>query len=542
MCAPESKGHPTVPGFREVFRAYEVCRRRKRSRPDAIRFEMRALDETWALTSRIASGRYSPSRSVCFVARGAKPREVYAAAFRDRVVHHLLVSALEPFFERRFIADSFACRRHKGTHKATSRLSRFLRAATDNGRVRAYALKLDIRNFFPTIDKNVLWGVVERRTRRFRHPYRDTVLGLLRTVVFHDPTKAFFLACPESELARVPPHKRLGAFGPDRGLPIGNLTSQFLANCLLDELDQYVKRTLKVRWYLRYVDDMILVSRDPDSLRAWAVQIERFLRDHLHLELNQDATRLFPVSRGVDCLGYVVRPHYTLVRRRVVGHLRARLTALGHRLLKTDGRILQCNVAAAREAGLVSSLNSYLGHFRHARTANTLAGVMADYPWVRWFVEFRMDRKGHRVAQDRFAPPRSFRCLRDQWSFFRFVLQGHELLPPGERPVLFVRIGRFYEMFEEDAAFGVGVLGLRDLEPRKGFRRRCGFRKDRLDVFVGKAVEVGRVVAVVEETGRPLGRVQQRFLDSIYRRFDHEEDLLGIAGIVRRVGAGHPGR
>ncbi len=151
MCAPESEGRPTWPGFLDLWRAYEACRRRKRSRPEAIRFEMRALDEVWGLHSRLASGRYAPSRSACFVARGAKPREVYAAAFRDRVVHHLVVGPLEEHFERLFIHDSYACRPGKGTHAAVERLSRFLRSATSSGRVRAWAMKLDIRNFFPSI-------------------------------------------------------------------------------------------------------------------------------------------------------------------------------------------------------------------------------------------------------------------------------------------------------------------------------------------------------------------------------------------------------
>jgi hypothetical protein len=506
-----------------------------------MRFEMSALDQTWSLTSRIASGSYQPSRSVCFVAKGSKPREVYAAAFTDRIVHHLLVSALEPFFEKRFIFDSFACRRKKGTHKAVDRLSYFIRAATNCGRVRAFALKLDIKNFFPSIDKKVLWEVVQRRTRRFSHPFREVILALLQVVLFHDPTKDFHLACPRSELERVPHHKRLGALGPGKGLPIGNLTSQFLANVLLNELDQFVKRTLKVRWYLRYVDDMILVSRDKECLRSWALAIEDFLRQRLRLELNSDATRLVPVSWGVDCLGYIVRPFYRLVRRRVVGHMSDRLMALTLRTIRLQGSLVRCDVAEGRGAGLVATLNSYLGHFRHARTANTFKRVLTEFPWVGWLVEFRQDPSGHWVARDRFKPPRSFRCLRDQWSFFRFILEGHQLLRPG-RTLLFVQVGKFYEMFEADADFAIRRLGLRALEPRKGFRRRCGFRKDHLDIFVHRAIGLGVDVVVVEETGRPLGRVQERLVCSFYRRIEDDQDLSRIMGMLPRMESKSTGR
>ncbi len=532
-----------VPGFREVWKAYEVCRRRKRSRPDAIRFEMRALDETWALTFRLASGRYVPSRAVCFVANESKPREVFAAAFRDRVVHHLVVSALEPFFERRFIADSYACRRKKGTHRAVERLSHFLRAATDNGRVRAYVLTLDIQNFVPSMDKNVLWRVIEDNARFFEHPHRDALLGILKAVLFHDPTRDFVLACPKEDLQRVPAHKRLGALGPERGLPIGNLTSQFLANVLLNELDRFVKHELKVRWYVRYVDDLVLVDRDPGTLQRWASQIEAFLRERLALSLNPDATEVVPASRGVDFLGYIVRPHYRLVRRRVIGNLWRRLQALERLLVRREHGLVCLDFAAAREHGLVSMLASYLGHFRHARSYRTVQRILAAFSWLCEFVRVVRDRKGHLVAREVFKPPRSFPCLRRQWFFFRHLLGGDGPLRENERPVLFVRIGRYYEMFEDDARWAIEALGLRPLEPRSGFAARCGFRKEHLDLFVRRALDAGRGVGILEETGRTLGRVQERRISKFYRREDHEKrtDWACISGGVPRS-EGHDGR
>lgn len=521
------------PGFREVWSAYEACRRRKRNRPDAIRFEMRALDEAWGLTSRLASGRYVPSRPVCFVANESKPREVFAAAFRDRVVHHLLVSVLEPFFERRFIHDSFACRRRKGTHRAVERLTRFLRAATLHGRVRAYALHLDVRNFFPSIHKGVLWGIVERQCRHFRHPMRQEVLSTLRTVVFHDPTRNFVLACPRKDIEKVPAHKRLGALGPERGLPIGNLTSQFLANVLLNELDQFVKHTLKARWYVRYVDDLVLVHRDPAVLEEWGRRIEGFLQERLSLSLNQDATRLVPVSRGVDFLGYVVRPRYRLVRRRVVGHLWNRLVAFERQVLRRDANIV--DLEAARACGLVETLNSYLGHFRHARTARTLIRLALAFPWLRDFVSLRPGKRGGFVAGERFKPPRSFPSLWFQWSFFRRQL-AQEV---GEHGVLFLQVGRFFEMFEQDAEWGRAELGLRSLEPRDGFRARCGFRRGDLDRFTRRALELGRVVMVVVETGHTLGRVKERLVRHVMGRSEDEAAMvMGGDADGARVGAG----
>lgn len=506
------------PGFREVWIAYEACRRRKRSRPDALRFEMRSLDETWSLAELLASGCYVPSRSVCFVVNESKPREVFAAALRDRVVHHLVVSVLEPFFERRFIADSYACRKNKGTHRAVERLTRFLRAATQNGQVRAYVLKLDIHNFFTSMDRNVAWRIVCDNVRSFEHPHRDNVLAILKVILFHDPTIDYILACPRKVLDQVPWHKRLGALGPDRGVPIGNLTSQFLANVVLNEIDRFVKHELKAHWYIRYMDDMVLVHRNPLVLREWAVAIEAFLRDRLSLSLNPDATSIRPASSGVDFLGYIVRPNYRLVRNRVIGNLLRRLWAFKHEIVKKDANIRILDLESARKGGLVSTLNSYLGHFRHARSYRTFQRVAMTFPWLSEFVIISPNQNGHLVARERYASSAKFRCLRFQWYFFRGLISEGLPLHEDTTQVLFVRVGRYYEMFEEDARWGIEALNLRPLEPRHGFSARCGFRKEHLDTFVRRTLELGRGVAVLEETGKTLGFVQERQISAIFRR------------------------
>ncbi len=345
--------------------------------------------------------------------------------------------------------------------------------------------------------------------------------------MFDDPTRNSVIACPGSELDRIPAEKRLGGLGPDRGLPIGNLTSQFLANVLLNELDQHVKHVLKVRWYLRYVDDMVLVSRDPAELRAWAGEVRRFLGARLSLALKEESPDVVPVSRGVDFLGYVVRPHYRLVRRRVVGNLWRRLEGMKVRLVREcrglEGgaagggptvRSAVLDVARARQEGVVPALNSYLGHFRHARATNTLRRIRDAFPYLEVFVEFCEKKPGVWVARDRFRPPRRFSDLVSQWCFFRRL--GRGLL--GERALLCLRIGRYYEMFDEDAEVGTGALGLRPLRPRKGFDRRCGWPRRDLERFVGQALTLGRDVVVVEETGRPLGHVMERQVAAIHRR------------------------
>lgn len=310
-----------------VYRAYRTCRRRKRGTRQVQRYEVALLDRLVETTDDLAARRWRPSCSVCFAVSRPKAREIHAAAFADRVVHHLLVPELERYCEPVFIHDLYSNRTGKGTHAAVRRLAHFMRRATVNGQQPAWYLQLDVRNFFNSIGHAVLKSLLQRRLARACHdPRRRDDLLWLSGLIIDGAQRVVYGGDPRA-LARVPSHKRLAEAGPGRGLPIGNLTSQFFANVYLNELDQFVKHRLKARYYLRYVDDMVLVDQDPERLRAWGEAIAGFLREHLGLTL-KDPWRLRPVDDGADFLGYIVRPWYRLVRRRVLGHLEERLRRL----------------------------------------------------------------------------------------------------------------------------------------------------------------------------------------------------------------------
>ena len=237
---------PDLYAFAALWRQYRACRRNKRNTYNALAFEVDAEAKLLALQQELRAHTYRPGRSICFITAGPKPREVFAADFRDRVVHHLLVSHQEAICEPRFIHDSFACRPGKGTLAASDRLMQFLRRVTHNGQRPAWALKLDVASFFPSIHKETLFEILRR------HVPHVELVWLTRTLLFHDPTTDYrFYArgrripAPGSEGYPVPERKSL--FGKDnvRGLPIGNLTSQFWANAYLNELDQFLKRTLR---------------------------------------------------------------------------------------------------------------------------------------------------------------------------------------------------------------------------------------------------------------------------------------------------------
>jgi retron-type reverse transcriptase len=239
-------------------------------------FEQNLEENLVSLHEELDSGSYRPCRSLCFIVEKPKLREIFAADFRDRVVHHVLVGHLEPQWERRFIHDSYACRWGKGTHKGVARLRSFTRKATANGSKMAWYLQLDVKGFFINLDRNILY-------QRLKAQEKDpTILWLIRVILFTKVTEnCRFRDARRKDFECLPEHKTLFKARLGCGLPIGNLTSQFFANVYLGALDQFVKHQLKARLYLRYCDDLVLLSENREELAEWERRIEAFLSAHL---------------------------------------------------------------------------------------------------------------------------------------------------------------------------------------------------------------------------------------------------------------------
>jgi len=347
-------------GFGSLYRSYLACRRGKRSTFNALRFEQDLEENLLRLEQELKGKTYKPKRSVCFTVTKPKPREIFAADFRDRIVHHVLVSRLEKIFEPLFIFDSWACRKCKGTHAAVKRLQSFMRTATLGGKQRAYYLQLDVSNFFMTIDKAALFGIISRYVKD------KDVLWLAETLIFHDPADNYIQRSPPDIASLVPKHKSLINAPEGKGLPIGNYSSQFLANVYLNELDQFIKHELKCRFYLRYVDDLVLLSGSREELDSWRLKIADFLNRELLLSLRPEY-KLRTVTNGVDFLGYVTRPGYILPRGRIVRNFVEKLSNWEHQ------DIWQ----------LQASLNSYMGHLKHADSRRLVAGLAEKHPWLK---------------------------------------------------------------------------------------------------------------------------------------------------------------
>jgi hypothetical protein len=478
--------------FENPHRQYLRCRRNKRNTLNALRFEARCEENLLALREGLVTRTYAPSRSVCFFAPGPKLRKIFAADFCDRVVHYVLVDHLERIWEPLFIHDSYACRPGKGAHAAVRRLQTFIRQASANGTRRAWYLQLDIRNYFLSIDCDILFAQVAARLAG-----DGDALWLAKVLIYHDCTELYLYRGPRGAYDRVPPHKTLFGAPKTKGLPIGNLNSQFFANVYLNGFDHFVKHTLKYRHYLRYCDDFVLLSPERGQLIDWHERIAAYLRDALALEVNTKRTRLRPVSDGIDFVGYFVRREYLLVRRRVVSQLKVKLREYQTDLVREGRNVRCCRFDGERLDTLFATLCSYLSHSRMASTYTLWRTLWERHPWLGQYFDFDPDA---RKLVRTYKAPRGFRRAVQQYRYYRWRFRGD---------VLLFQVGRFFEFYDTRDISIAQLLGLAPLGDNSR-DARYGFPVRLVGRCLRTLLRTGRSVALVLESKRYLTGVQVR--------------------------------
>ncbi len=316
---------PQIVSWENLVSASQKARRGKRNCVNVNRFEVNRERELIALQRELENHAYRPGSYRQFTIYEYKPRLISAAPYRDRVVHHALCKVIEPIFERTFIHDSYACRRGKGTHAAADRYTEF-------SRKNRYTLKFDIARYFDSIDHGVLYEELERKIAD------PDALWLLRLILVSQGDDG--LLWPSG-----------------RGIPIGNLTSQFFANVYLNRFDHWMKEEMKCRSYIRYVDDMVVLSDDKRWLHDLLPPVSGFL-EGLGLKIHPKKCQVFPVSEGCDFMGYRIWPDHRRLRK-----------ANGYRFARRWKRL-----AAAYRRGLIewealyASLMSWIGHASHANS------------------------------------------------------------------------------------------------------------------------------------------------------------------------------
>lgn len=311
--------------------AWEEFVKGKRSRKDVQEFQLHLMDNILFLCQDLKNKVYIHGGYHAFNISDPKPRNIHKATVRDRLLHHTIYRMLYPYFDKKFIHDSYSCRINKGTHKAMDRFQYFFRKVSKNNTKTCWVLKCDIKKFFASVDHNILKEILSKSL------FDKDILWLLGQVI--DSFQSTNSAIAENV---------------DCGLPLGNLTSQLLVNIYMNEFDQYIKRELKVKYYIRYADDFVILSEDKEYLNNLLRYIVVNLKEKLKLELHPDKVFIKTIASGVDFLGWVHFPKHRVLRR------------------STKRRVIK-NLKANKDNSMVAS---YKGLMSHGNTHKFLQSVL----------------------------------------------------------------------------------------------------------------------------------------------------------------------
>lgn len=369
-----------IPFFHSVVDAFRNCMKGKMTSPQAIEYLQIMEYDLPLLAYELWSGSYKPSTATAFVVKYPKYREVFAAAFRDRIVHHWIALRLNPLFEQRFVSQgdvSFNCRKGYGTDKCVTQCEEGLRRISDNYHNDAYLFRGDLEGFFMSIDKNILWRLLERFILRWRkrsesigfgglampEMYWDILMRATEKTVMHHPERDCYINSPKELWSHLAPNKSLFCCPNDKGEPIGNLTTQLFANFLMSYFDTYVQYLFRGKTYVyyRFVDDFVVACTDKDFLLAMIPKMEGFLRDKLKLTLHKDKRYIQPVSHGLLFVGTFIKPGRTYLSNRTLARFAERCNGFKSLLEREEVNILDLQ-------RIECVINSYMGFSKGRKT------------------------------------------------------------------------------------------------------------------------------------------------------------------------------
>lgn len=377
--------------YSDLRAAYEDTRQTKVNSNAHVEYEVDLELNLHNTCSDIYNWCYDPGPAKRFLCEEPVKREIFCSSFSHRVVCRLLYNYLAPVLEPTFIYDSYSCQKGKGTQFGRDRFAHQIRSCTENYQYPAYALEGDLSGYFMSIDRRILLDIVLLRVRKrlndkdiFGNRFgdildMDLIEYLTTLIIMRDPLKDCQLIGCEEDFADIPPQKLMENAPEGVGLAIGDITSQLFSNVYLDELDRFVKRQLKCKYYGRYVDDFHVVSRNKLYLLYVRMQIECFLRVRLRLKLHPHKTRIVRVDMGVMFLGAMVLPFRVYVSTRTVKKFHVKMNAIERRCMREE-------VPSAEELmHMRSVINSYLGHMMHFKARNIVQETLKDSPINKYF-------------------------------------------------------------------------------------------------------------------------------------------------------------
>lgn len=369
----------------DIFCAYYDARKHKRNTYNALEFELHLEHNLLQLYREIVEYRYNISPSICFIVDKPVKREIFAANFRDRIVHHYVISKLMHIFENQFIYDSYSCRVGKGNLFGIRRLEHFVRSCSRNYTQQAYILKMDIQGFFMNINKNLLRDKVVRLVeRKYAGEDKDIILYLLSLIILNDPTKNCRIKGKFSNWNGLPLSKSLFYTSSECGLPIGNLTSQIFANYYLNAFDHFMKEKLRLKYFGRYVDDFFVVHSDKEFLKGIVSIVRDYLKNTLGLTLHPNKVYLQSVYCGVGFVGGFARCFRTRMSKRTKRNFSELVKSVRH-----CDFLIQTFPEDRKQ--LEARINSYLGICQHFKEYRFCLRLLTSLP-ISFLMEYAKEK------------------------------------------------------------------------------------------------------------------------------------------------------
>lgn len=348
----------------DVFQAYYKCRKNKRNKKDCLEYDLDYEIHLIKLWENIKKGDYKVSPFSVFIVDKPVKREIFASSFEDRIVHHLIVMKLESLLEKEFIYDSYSCRVGRGTHFGINRVSKFIRKCSNNYQEECYVLKLDIKGYFMSINRLILIKKLESfLERKYFYPDKEVLTTLFKKVILNEVIKGCVIKSPKDKWGNLPNSKSLFHSKENCGLPIGNYTSQVFANFYLNEFDHFIKSKLKIKYYGRYVDDFVLVSKDKVKLVNAIPLIKEYLKEKLDLELHPKKIYFQDSTHSVEFLGSYIKHWRSYITPRIKNSFYLSVKEINNDLLK--GKLTK-----GEKTKVQARLNSHLGTLVHNNTYN----------------------------------------------------------------------------------------------------------------------------------------------------------------------------
>ncbi len=367
MAHTYNKLYNEITNWRNLVRAWKKARKHKTKKKDIIEFEANLRENLLKLQEELKKQTYKPKPLKDKIIKDPKTRKISISDFRDRIIHHAICNIIEPIFDKRFIYDSCANRKGKGNLFAIKRFDDFAREISENGKlknlidnnqIKGYCLKADIKHYFEEVNHNILISIIQKKIKDEKAIWliKQILNNLPKTRSALDPARISHISFVSQSRSPPPPER------DKKGMPLGNLTSQFFANVYLNELDQFVKHKLRAKYYIRYVDDFVIIHQDKKQLSKWKQRIEEFLAEKLGLELHPQKSKVVSLSRGVDFVGFRNFYHFKLLRKR--------------NLRKISFRIEQYREGKISKEKLLESFNGWNAYAKWANSLGIRRGIL----------------------------------------------------------------------------------------------------------------------------------------------------------------------